>query len=282
MQKPPCSRHARIFQSLLNKKQSPPGPALPEAHCYWWCLPASSNCYSAKWYAGLMLPLPHNAVWHGCQYLMGNAGLNTHKSPSSQSTTVCFLIDISWHSRLCTRRPCLSGTPVLLSASPPERAPSRPTVVHHDSAGNFPGTNVIPHILCRMSGFPQALKGLYWLSSRRERAEMTTGVAGPLIGKVKEVPPRHKWMRRLEQRQAAGPGALQLPVRQGTVSERFRRAETPQAWGIQIAFIQRSGSQPWLVSRLLIQCINITYLFYWLTTDLLIKLLNIMYWFLFF
>ena len=111
-------------------------------------------------------------------YITGaDTGLNTHKSPSSQSTTVCFLIDISWHSRLCTRRPCLSGTPVLLSASPPERAPSRPTVVHHDSAGNFLGTNVIPHILCRMSGFPQALKGLYWLSSRRERAEMTTGVA---------------------------------------------------------------------------------------------------------
>nr|MDM8858836.1 hypothetical protein [Escherichia coli]MDM8863790.1 hypothetical protein [Escherichia coli]MDM8868713.1 hypothetical protein [Escherichia coli] len=81
-------------------------------------------------------------------------------------------------------------------------------------------------------------------------------------------------MRRLEQRQAAGPGALQLPVRQGTVSERFRRAETPQAWGIQIAFIQRSGPHPLLVSRLLIQCINITYLFYWLTTDFLIELLG--------
>ncbi|HBB8986064.1 hypothetical protein U9X72_16995 [Escherichia coli] len=83
-------------------------------------------------------------------------------------------------------------------------------------------------------------------------------------------------MRRLEQRQVAGPGAFQLPVRQGTVSERFRRAETPHAWGIQIAFIQRSGPDPLLVSRLLIQCINITYLFYWLTTDFLIELLNIM------
>nr|QQZ47422.1 hypothetical protein [Escherichia coli] len=86
---------------------------------------------------------------------MSNAGLNTHRRPSSQSTTVCFLIDIPWHSRLCTRLPCLSGsTSAVVSFSArscPFPTGSRTPRWHRQFSPVLTYFRISPF---RMSGFP--------------------------------------------------------------------------------------------------------------------------------